>query len=188
YDSAYPPALFNSSGRGNIEGPYDGWAICNGNNGTPDLSDQFLIGAHMNKAAGHPAYDAAKGGWVTFVKGEGTDPGMEIHKGGDVSQMILPINLPPLDNSIPDPVTNVLPPMGLYLVGREYKAGTNHSDAMPLVDVNYANANPPTGPGTNTELLTTYGANPRANPPQNQKELPTMPPFYALAWITFIGY
>ena len=33
---------FNSSGLGKSSGLYDGWAICNGNNGTPDLSDKFV--------------------------------------------------------------------------------------------------------------------------------------------------
>ena len=31
-----------SSGKGKTGGPYEWWAICNGSNGTPDLSDKFI--------------------------------------------------------------------------------------------------------------------------------------------------
>jgi hypothetical protein len=186
YGPAYPPHFFNESGRGNIGGPYDGWAICNGQNGTPDLSDQFLIGAHLNKHDSHPAYK--DGHWVTFIPGEGTEAGQELPTGGAFSEMIMPINLPPLDNSLPDPITNVLPEVGLYITGREYKIDATHTDVLPLIDDNYAGGDPPTGPGSHTQLLVKYGADPRANPPRPQRKLPVTPPFYALAWITFIGY
>jgi hypothetical protein len=35
-------AHFNATGLGLVAGPYDGWAICNGNNDTPNLSGKFL--------------------------------------------------------------------------------------------------------------------------------------------------
>jgi hypothetical protein len=34
-------ANFDATGKGNMGGPYDGWAICNGQNGTDDMSDLF---------------------------------------------------------------------------------------------------------------------------------------------------
>ena len=30
----------------------DGWALCNGSNGTPDLRDKFIVGAHSDGASG----------------------------------------------------------------------------------------------------------------------------------------
>ena len=32
---------FDATGLGIADGPYDGWAVCNGSNGTPNLSDKF---------------------------------------------------------------------------------------------------------------------------------------------------
>lgn len=34
---------FDATGLGIVAGPYDGWAICNGENDTPDLSSTFEI-------------------------------------------------------------------------------------------------------------------------------------------------
>lgn len=59
-----PTIDFDANGLGIVGGIYDGWHICNGKDGVPDFSDQFIIGAHMNDV-GHPGYDA--GQWVTWV-------------------------------------------------------------------------------------------------------------------------
>ena len=59
-----PSIDFNTDGLGNIGGRYDGWHLCNGKDGTPDLSDRFLIAAHMNNAGGHVGYD---NGWQTSI-------------------------------------------------------------------------------------------------------------------------
>lgn len=37
-----------TGGLGTVEGEWDGWALCNGNNGTPDLSDKFIVASHMS--------------------------------------------------------------------------------------------------------------------------------------------
>lgn len=57
---------WDANGHGVIGGDYDGWQICNGLNGSPDLSDKFLIGGHMNNSGGHSGYSS---GWQTFVDG-----------------------------------------------------------------------------------------------------------------------
>lgn len=36
---------YDSSGKGIRGTPYEGWAVCNGENGTPDLQDRFIVGA-----------------------------------------------------------------------------------------------------------------------------------------------
>lgn len=57
-----PTTDFDSNGLGKIGLTYDGWHLCNGQDGTPDLSDRFLIAAHMNNntVSGYQA-----GQWVT---------------------------------------------------------------------------------------------------------------------------
>jgi len=59
------PALFNTNGMGNSGLEYDGWHICNGKDGTPDLSDKFLLGAHMNKTDSKNDYE--DGEWVSWI-------------------------------------------------------------------------------------------------------------------------
>lgn len=36
---------YDASGKGLPGTPYNGWAVCNGQNGTPDLRDRFIVGA-----------------------------------------------------------------------------------------------------------------------------------------------
>lgn len=57
-----PTNDFDTNGLGKIGLTYDGWHLCNGKDGTPDLSDRFLIAAHMNNAS----VSGYQGGeWVT---------------------------------------------------------------------------------------------------------------------------
>lgn len=37
----YPPTEFDGTGRGTVGGNWDGWAICNGNNATPNLQTLY---------------------------------------------------------------------------------------------------------------------------------------------------
>jgi hypothetical protein len=37
-----------AGGLGAVGGEWDGWALCNGNNGTVDLSDKFIVASHMS--------------------------------------------------------------------------------------------------------------------------------------------
>jgi len=50
--------VFDGSGRGIVGGDFDGWALCNGNNGTPNLTDHFIVSGGFNGSA-----------WVTSVDG-----------------------------------------------------------------------------------------------------------------------
>lgn len=72
--SGNPGTDFDSTGWGKVGGEYDGWHLCNGNDGAPDYSDQFPIGAHMNNE-GHSGY--VDNEWVSWV---GTKAGT--HVGG----------------------------------------------------------------------------------------------------------
>ena len=160
-----PPALFNSTGLGNIGLEYDGWAICNGENGTPNLTDKFIIGAHMDNSNGQQGYDS---GWQTFVNGVDA-----LKTGGEAKTMILPVHLPELASA-------------LEISGNEPNiGGPDHATAHVLVDRAY---------GATAHVARDaidpihYGADPNGTPPQPQEEFPVLPPFYALAFITFKGY
>jgi hypothetical protein len=154
-----PPKNFNQSGLGNEGGFYDGWAICNGQNGTPDLSDQFIIGAHMNNAGGKEGWDGTK--WVTWISNKNAE------QTGGVRDFTLTEETTfrpatseikfrhwTADGNIPDPHTG-----SLYGV----KAGpANEVDNDVLVPGDEGNETP--------------------------TSVSTIPPFYALAWIQFTGY
>lgn len=58
--SGDPTVDFDVNGLGLISKTYDGWALCNGKNGTTDLSDKFIVAGHLNNADGKVGYD---NGW-----------------------------------------------------------------------------------------------------------------------------
>jgi hypothetical protein len=66
---------FDGTGRGVIGGDYDGWALCNGNNGTYNLSDKFIVPGTWNGSQ-----------WVSAVSGSNAAAGG--------SNTITPDNLP----------------------------------------------------------------------------------------------
>jgi hypothetical protein len=55
-----PSTVFDDNGLGKVGLEYDGWHLCNGKDGTPDLSDKFVIAGHMNNSNGHTGYN---NGW-----------------------------------------------------------------------------------------------------------------------------
>lgn len=56
-------AEFDGTGLGLIGGDLDGWALCNGNNGTPNLTGYFLAGGEWGTGVGQGA------GWYTNANG-----------------------------------------------------------------------------------------------------------------------
>lgn len=67
-----PSIHFESNGRGIVGGEWDGFALCNGNNGTPNLTDKFIVGAKMDDlGVGYPT----NGPWKTNVSGESEQTG-----------------------------------------------------------------------------------------------------------------
>lgn len=72
--SGDPSIDFDTFGLGKVGQTYDGWHLCNGKQGIIDLSDRFIIGAHMNGAGGVNGYK--DGEWVTTeVKTDGEHQG-----------------------------------------------------------------------------------------------------------------
>lgn len=63
-----PTVDFDGNGLGLVGGTYDGWHLCNGQDGTPDLSDNFLVAGHMNNSGGNNGYDS---GWQSTVLASG---------------------------------------------------------------------------------------------------------------------
>jgi hypothetical protein len=57
---------FDGTGRGLIGGDVDGWALCNGQNGTPNLEGFFPVGAQPGQAVGQ-----ATDQWFSNCEGNG---------------------------------------------------------------------------------------------------------------------
>lgn len=72
-----PGTDFDSTGWGKVDGQYDGWHLCNGNDGAPDYSDHFLIGAHMNNEDHSGYIDNEWVSWINTKTGEHTGGAME---------------------------------------------------------------------------------------------------------------
>lgn len=155
-------ALWDADGKGMPEKEYDGWQICNGNNGSPDLSNKFIFAGDM--AGDDGGYTSA---WKAKVEQENGDL-VATATGGAQRTMIEAKHLPELD---------------LVLHGHEAKDGIDHSpDYTPIIDVEYANAKP------HDVTLGHYGADPDGSPAVPQVKYPTVPPFIAMGYIIFIGY
>jgi len=71
--SGDPTVDFDADGHGLVGGTYDGWQLCNSKNGAPDLSDKFIVAAHMNSANNGYSTD-----WVSAVE----TPATPTHSGG----------------------------------------------------------------------------------------------------------
>lgn len=48
YDGDPAVDFAGAGGLGTVGGEWDGFALCNGNNGTPNLSDKFIVASHMS--------------------------------------------------------------------------------------------------------------------------------------------
>lgn len=67
-----------TGGAGTIGGQWDGWQLLNGENGVPNLSDKFIVGAKMDDLA--IGYPEGNGPWKTNVSGETTQEGAGVHE------------------------------------------------------------------------------------------------------------
>ena len=68
YSGSADASLFDATGKGITGSKMEGWAICNGNNGTPDLRGRFIVGADNNETSADGDYDYM----VTETGGENT--------------------------------------------------------------------------------------------------------------------
>jgi hypothetical protein len=63
-----PTLVFDSTGLGNVGGDADGWALCNGQNGTPDMTKNvFPVSGEWGSgvASGWGVWDPPSGSWQT---------------------------------------------------------------------------------------------------------------------------
>jgi hypothetical protein len=83
----YYTGFFDSTGRGIIGGDYDGWAMCNGQNTTPNLEGYFPVGGQPGESVGQTA-----GVWFTDAEG-----GAWKNTGGQKARVTIGMsNLPPM--------------------------------------------------------------------------------------------
>lgn len=152
--SGDPGVDFTGSGHaGTIGGNYDGWQICSGENGSPNLSDKFIIGAKMDDlGTGYPT----NGPWKTTVTGESTASGAGVH---DITLSA---------------ANSYRPAVSALVVGK-WHAQDNTPEAGTGDLYGLAGA-------SDFNLIEADPGNPA--PPA----IPTLPPWYALAYIIFQGY
>jgi hypothetical protein len=79
--SGNPVGIFDSTGLSAIGSVWDGWALCNGNNGTIDLRDRFIVSGLFYTG----------GNWVTHVTGT------NVNTGGAATHLIVEQELPSYD-------------------------------------------------------------------------------------------
>jgi hypothetical protein len=64
-----PTGKFDGTGKGILGTDWDGWALMNGNNGTENISNLFIIAAHMDGSGGIAQY--ASSHWRTNIQNDG---------------------------------------------------------------------------------------------------------------------
>ena len=157
--SGNPETDFDSTGWGRVGGEFDGWHLCNGNDGTPDFSDQFPIGAHMNNE-GHSGYISNE--WVSWI---GDKTGM--HVGGSKDVTLTEGNMPLPSGNIGTLKVGTYQITGATLVAGETKWGEpSASDESKNTTLN---------------IQSSVG-NSEPDP------VSVIPPFVALGFIIFLGY
>lgn len=140
-----------TGGAGTVGGEWDGWQLCNGSNGSPNLSDKFIVAAKMDDLGiGYPT----GGPWKTSVSGTTTQEGAGVHE-------------------------------------VQLDATNSYQPAIAPITVGLASAtgNAPTAGGGLYGSNLTYPINITPGsaefvPPV----IPTLPPWYALAYVQFRGY
>ncbi len=156
---------FDSTGWGKVNGEYDGWHLCNGNDGAPDYSDRFLIAAHMNEE-GHSGY--VDNEWVSWI---GDDTGK--HVGGEKDFTMTDATT---WQAASGPVGEAK--VGMYHItpdGGETLGADNKLWGQPsLANDSY-----------NRQVVVEGTADAGNLTPDS---FPIIPPFVALAWIIFLGY
>lgn len=162
---------FDVNGHGQVGGTYDGWQLCNGKNGAPDMSNSFLVGANMNNATGTPpGWDGT--GWQVYLGG------FAEKSGGSPTATLTSANVP-------------LPPLEQTLMNRYNVNGVTIDDAGPIWGVNDTPSHKPIPGGTPPDSNYKY---PPAGYPAGRTGDPapanfwTLPPYIALGWMIFQGY
>lgn len=118
------PATYFSSGLGIVGGEWDGFALCDGTNGTPNLSNLFIVGGAMDNA-GITGYSG--GSWKTSVSGG------SLATGGQSGYTIKNTDLPNLTVQVTGAHYSSGAATGIQrtLVDGDHSAG-DHTDLNPI--------------------------------------------------------
>ncbi|MCG8319176.1 MAG: hypothetical protein MI921_06715 [Cytophagales bacterium] len=167
--------VFDGSGKGVAGTPYEGWAICNGQNGTPDLRGRFIVGVGRNE-------DPAYAGNTTYLMG-GT--------GGEEKHTLTQPEMPAHNHNHPSMVNNTDPRSegstqvishshGLNYAGVSFNT-TGSSEGILVSEDRRENLLTTRGlpaiRATSAALAFTITSNGGDQPHENR------PPYYALAYI-----
>lgn len=151
-----PALFFDGTGRGLTTSEWDGWSICNGQNGTPNLSDKFIVAAHMDDSSGETGYVSA---WRTLVSGS-------IEATGGQSEVTLTSDQVPSDSHDEERLD-------------KFTADGNARSNAGLLLGHYSGTHDPDGSEVIVPAIT---GNADPDP------VPTLPPYFALAYVIFTGY
>ena len=160
---------WHSDGRGVEGGIYDGWQICNGNNGSVDLTNQFVIPANLD-ASGF-GYNSSTGKWETKVDGSTL-----VNTGGNAKGQVTLQSVPGAAG--PDQIPRTARPDLIVKFMHSVSGDAGGGDLY--------------GPITpNGEFQTTLLAGDPGNPSSSHPKVDPvniLPPFIAMGFIQFIGY
>lgn len=152
YFSGDPTGAFDVTGLGLPDTDYFGWALANGNNGTANLTDRFIIVGQVDNS---DITGYSGGVWRTNINGSAENT-------GGVADITL-------DG------TNTYRPAFSRIAFDHMKADGNARDPTGALWGDL-------GGGDDTTLIAADAGN--LTPPA----IPTVPPFFALAFIAWIGY
>jgi len=161
--SGDPTNKFDAHGKGVIGGEWDGWHICNGKDGVIDLSDKFVIAAHLNDKDNQVGWNASDDVWQTFVDGKA------VHDQGGAK-----------DFTLTDKTTfrKAAPPLTVDSWSADGNAHTPPSGQLlglqPAQSFN--------DPNNDRTMIAIDDGNTEPDP------IPVLPPYFALAFVVFIGY
>lgn len=105
-----PTALFDASGKGLVGTAAEGWYLCNGNNGTPDMRGFTIVGAiqGVNGPALNPIVDPVSNGDSSMNYAVG-------QVGGTAKVALTSNNIPPHTHPVVDPGhDHLMPPSTMY--------------------------------------------------------------------------
>jgi microcystin-dependent protein len=99
--ATYSSANFANTGLGNVGTPYFGWALCNGQNGTPDLRGRFVVGQRNSFGTGSPS---GVPGQQYDNTSEYNNADYDLHDtGGEREPTLTVAQMPSHDHTITDP-------------------------------------------------------------------------------------
>lgn len=151
-----------------------GWFLCDGTNGTPDLRDRFIVGAHTNKPLGTSGGSTATNSAGNHTHSM-TGAGVHSHTGLTGSTALTTAQIPAHSHDIALKYTSV----GGAGSSRQY---WTRSAVDPLTDATVGSTSVGSGLG-HTHALSQDGEHAHALVEAGSHTHTLTPPYYALAFI-----